>query len=154
MTIGNLRLYDIFRTDLHLPDAKAMELVNAMDEHYERKSFAKTDHLATKTELTAAKSELKEDIGKVRAELKEDISKVRVELKEDISKVRSELKQDISNVRSELKEEISKVRVELKVEMKDTENRLMKHMHSVTIIQYILLIGSIAALLRYAGILK
>jgi len=143
MTIGNLRLYDIFRTDLHLPDAKAMELVNAMDEHYERKSFAKTDHLATKTELTAAKSELKEDIGKVRAELKEDISKVR-----------SELKQDISNVRSELKEEISKVRVELKVEMKDTENRLMKHMHSVTIIQYILLIGSIAALLRYAGILK
>ncbi len=143
MTIGNLRLYDLFRTDLHLPDAKAMELVNAMDEHYERKSFAKTDHLATKAELSAVKSELKEDINKVRSELKEDINKVR-----------SELKEDISNVRSELKEEIGNVKMELKVEMKDIESRLMKHIHSVTILQYLLLVGSIAVLLRYAGLLK
>ncbi|MET3878257.1 hypothetical protein [Chitinophaga sp. OAE865] len=139
MTIGNLKLYDIFRTDLHLSDAKAMEIVNAMDEHYERKSFAKTDQLATKAELAAVKSELKGDI-----------SNLRTELKGDISNLRTELKQDIGNLRVEVKEDIGKVRVEIK----DTENRLMKHMHSVTILQYIMLIGSIAALLRYAGILK
>lgn len=132
MTIGNLKLYDIFRKDLHLSDAKAMEVVCTMDEYYERKSSAKTDQLATKAELSAVKSELKEDIGKVRSELKEDISKLR----------------------SELKEDIGQLRVELKTDIKDLESRQMKHLHSATILQYFLLVGSIAALLRYAGILK
>lgn len=121
MTIGNLKLYDIFRNDLHLSEAKAMEVVCTMDEYYERKSFAKTDQLATKAELSAVKSELKEDISKVRSELKEDIGQLRVELKTDINSL---------------------------------ESKLMKHLHSVTILQYLLLIGSIAALLRYAGLLK
>jgi|GEM_PF-1790541 len=142
MTIGNLKLYDLFRKDLHLSDDKALEVVNALDDHYEKKSSAKMEQLATKAELVAVKTE----ISNVRSELKEDIGKVRMELKEDIGKVRTEL----TEVRQELKDDIGKVRVEVK----ETENKLVKTTQNATILQYILIVATIASLLKYAGVFK
>ncbi|SEW50398.1 hypothetical protein [Chitinophaga arvensicola] len=146
--IGNLKLYDLFRKDLHLSDDKAMEVVNALDEHYERKSSSKIEQLATKAELQAVKSELKEEIHTIASRL--DL----MATKEELLNVKSELKEDIGKVRMEFKEDISKFRVEFKGELKDLENKLVKHTHSATIVQYVLLIGSIAALLRYAGVIR
>lgn len=131
MTIGNLKLYDLFRKDLHLSDDRALEVVNALDDHYEKRSSAKMEQLATKAELVAVKTE----ISNVRSELKEDIGKVRLELKE----VKLELKDDIGKIRGELK---------------DSENKLIKTTQVATLIQYLLIVATIAGLLRYAGVFK
>jgi hypothetical protein len=67
-----------------------------------------------RSEMSALRSELKEDIAVLRCELKGDISALRSELKEDIAVLRCELKGDISALRSELKEDIALLRSELK----------------------------------------
>ena len=60
-----------------------------------------TQHVATREELSAVKTELKQDISKLETSLKQDIS----EVKQDMSKLETSLKQDIS----EVKNDISKV---------------------------------------------
>jgi hypothetical protein len=107
MTIGNLKLYDIFRKDLHLPDDKALEFVNAMDDHYEKKSTAKIEQLATKAELLAVKSELKQEIHTLATHVdlmatKGELSAAKSDLTVDIQKVKSDLTVDIQKVKSEL----------------------------------------------------
>ncbi len=40
---GNIKLYDIFRKDLHLPDEKALELVQAMEEAHDDRHALKLE---------------------------------------------------------------------------------------------------------------
>jgi hypothetical protein len=44
MTAVNIKLYDIFRKDLHLPDAKAGELVQAIEEAVKEQTTGKHEH--------------------------------------------------------------------------------------------------------------
>src|SRR4029453_6825291 len=60
------------------------------------------EEVATKTDLTAVKTELAADIAAVRTELAADIAAVRTELKADIAAVRTELKGDIAAIRTDL----------------------------------------------------
>ncbi len=62
-------------------------------------------HAATKEELQAVKSELKEDI----KDVKEEIKAVKSELKEDIK----EVKEELQAVKSDLKEDIKAVNLKL-----------------------------------------
>lgn len=65
MNTVNIKLYDIFRKDLNLPEDKARELVSVIDEavkeghsgHAELVN-TKIDSLATKTELAETKSDI------------------------------------------------------------------------------------------------
>jgi len=110
------------RDDAQLTGEQAEGIVGAM---VEAMSGAE---LATKTDVTMAKSELKADIADVRAE----IAAVKAELKADIADVRAEiaavkaeLKAEIAAVKAELKAEIADVKAELKAEIAAVESRLM-----------------------------
>lgn len=145
MTIGNLKLYDIFRKDLHLSDDKALEVVNAMDDHYERKSSAKIEQLANKGELLAVKNELKQDIHTLATRMdmmatKEELSEVKNELKqeihtlatrmdlmatkEELSAVKTGLTLDIQKVKSELTVDIQKVKTDLTMDIQKVKSEL------------------------------
>lgn len=136
MTIGNLKLYDIFRKDLHLPDDKALEVVNALDDHYEKKSSAKIEQLATKTELWAVKNELKQEIHTLAT---------RVDLmatKEELSAVKTGLTLDIQKVKSELSGAIQDVKVEL-------INTIHKSVQYTAIGQFIAIVAALIAIIKY-----
>ena len=62
MSMNQIRLYDIFRRELHLSDDKAAEAVYAMQEMTESAFTSKKDVLATKEDIYSLKSELKKDI--------------------------------------------------------------------------------------------
>ncbi|HEY9260697.1 hypothetical protein, partial [Chitinophaga sp.] len=62
MNAGNLKLYDLVRQDLHLPDHKALEFVTAIGDFWEGNQARQNELLATKAELMSTKSELKQEI--------------------------------------------------------------------------------------------
>jgi hypothetical protein len=68
------------------------------------------EEVATKTDLTAVKTELAADIAAVRTELAAGIAAVRTELAADIAALRTELKADIAALRTELKGDIAVVK--------------------------------------------
>ncbi len=60
------------------------------------------EHLATKADLQAVKSELQGDIAAVRSELQGDIAAVKSELQGGMAAVKSELQGDIAAVKSDI----------------------------------------------------
>ncbi|NLR77779.1 hypothetical protein [Chitinophaga eiseniae] len=95
MTFENLRLYDILRLDLHLPDNRAMEAMVAMDDFFSQKvANANRDlptkaEVATKAELESTKNELKADISAINLKMatKTELESTKNELKADISAI-------------------------------------------------------------------
>jgi chromosome segregation ATPase len=79
---------------------------------------------ATKADLEAVCTMLKDDIQAVRIELKGDIQAVSTELKDDIQAVRTELKGDIQAVSTELKGDIQAVSTELKDDIQAVRTEL------------------------------
>ncbi|MGF6930051.1 hypothetical protein QFZ48_005551 [Chitinophaga sp. W2I13] len=163
MTIGNLKLYDIFRNDLHLPDDKALEVVNALDDHYERKSSAKIEQLATKGELWDVKNELKQDIHTLATRMdlmatKEELSNVKNELKQDIHKLATRMdlmatKEELSVVKNGLTLDIQKVKSELLGTIQDVKAELIstihKSVHYAAIAQFIAIVAALVGIIRY-----
>lgn len=152
MSMINIRLYDIFRKDLHLPDEKAHELVEVIDEavkggHEESlkgvatKEFVKEEIHATKEfvrgEIQATKEFVKEEIQGVKEELRGEIQGV----KGEIRGVKGELRGEIQELRKEIN------RVELKVEQ--TKSELTKSIYLTSLIQVLVIVGSIIGIITF-----
>lgn len=147
-TIGNLKLYDIFRKDLHLPDNRAIEAVTALDDFFDKKSSGKIALLATKDELVTTRNELRNELVATKNELKQEIHSVATRLdlmatKAELSAVRLELKNDIHEVKSELSSAIHK-----------TEAKLAKDIYNSGLYQALLIIIAVFTILKFAGVLK
>jgi hypothetical protein len=68
-----IRLYDIFRKDLHLPDDRAQNLVSTINE-------ALNDHSEQDREDLATKEFVREEIKSLRAEFRDEFRSVRTEI--------------------------------------------------------------------------
>lgn len=130
MNAGTLKLYDLVRQDLHLPDNKALEFVTAIGEFSERHQARQDELLATKAELQTTKSELKSEMLAIKSELKQDIHTIaaKVEHLEITMNTQMASKADLAETKSELK----------------------SHYGWVTVAQYVLLVATLFTLMRYA----
>jgi hypothetical protein len=129
MNAGNLKLYDLARNDLHLPDNKAMEFVISLGEFFEKHQAKQDEILATKAELLTAKSELKTEMLAFRSELKQEIHAVAVKVENMQIKMDTQMasKVDLAEAKSEL-----------------------KHYYFVgSLVQYIVLTATILTIIRY-----
>uniref|UniRef100_UPI0020109D18 CCDC90 family protein n=1 Tax=Pseudomonas sp. MWU13-2105 TaxID=2935074 RepID=UPI0020109D18 len=79
----------------NVPDEHATAVIEAMEKEM-------TSVFASKTDVSAVRTELKADIAVLRSEVKADISALRSEVKADISALRTELKSDISELQKSL----------------------------------------------------
>jgi chromosome segregation ATPase len=77
--MNHIRLYNIFRKEMHLSDASAEEVVNAMQDHTVSVFESKKNLLATKEDLSL----LKEDVSLLKADIsliKGDLSYLKNEI--------------------------------------------------------------------------
>ncbi len=77
MSIHQIRLYDLFRRDLHLPDEKAVEFVMSIEETVRSENEKINQPLVTKTDS------LKEDIVIIKADIKDlrkEIADLRIDM--------------------------------------------------------------------------
>jgi archaellum component FlaC len=172
--MSHIRLYDLFRKELHLPDDKASDFVVAVGEVSVWEADKNRQLLATKNDVHSLKediysfssaitedvhslrSELKEDIHSLRSELKEDIHSLRSELKEDINLLRLELKENINGLRSELKEEITSSRFEskndihlLELKVRQFKDDIHKAIYWTGVAQFIAIISAVLAIVKF-----
>ncbi|RBL87973.1 hypothetical protein [Chitinophaga flava] len=117
MFANSLKIYDIFRLDLHLSDDKAMELVNELDtticSHYDEKLST----LATKAELQLLEVRMENSIREIKetmatkAELKEVDNKVE-QLKIQIEQTlvtKDAFVKEMKDLRAEIKSDFKEV---------------------------------------------
>ncbi|MBO9731012.1 MAG: hypothetical protein J7623_20395 [Chitinophaga sp.] len=125
-TIGSLKIYDIFRKDMHMPDERALEAVIALDDFFDKKTSGKFDSFATKDEMLNMKNELKQEIHGVSVRL-------------DLMATKTEL----AAVQSGLKDAIHQ-----------SEKALTKSIFHASLYQFLILTGTIFTLLRLMGVFK
>jgi predicted nucleic acid-binding Zn-ribbon protein len=94
------------------------------------------EEVATKTDLTAVKTELAADIAAVKTELAADIAAVKI----DLAAVRTELKADIAAVKIDL----AAVRTELKADIAAVKHDMLRWMVGMAFAQ----VGLTVALVR------
>jgi len=91
LNIPNIRLYDIFRKDLRLPDERAHELVQAIDEVVKEGYEERLKGMATKEYVKGEIQVVKDEILVTKDFVKSEIN--RVELK--VEQLKSELTKSI-----------------------------------------------------------
>jgi len=134
----NIRLYDIFRKDLHLPDEKAHEMVQTIDETVKGGLEENLQGLATKEFV-------KGEIMATREFIKDEILATRGFVKDEILATREFVKDEILATREFVKDEIH--RVELKVEQ--TKSDLTKAIFWTSLIQFLAIIGSVIGIISF-----
>jgi hypothetical protein len=78
--MNHIRLYDLFRKELHLTDEKAADAVYAVQEISEWTIASKKDLMATKEDIYSIKSEISSLIHTEINSLRNEINSVRKEL--------------------------------------------------------------------------
>jgi ribosomal protein L29 len=109
---------------------------------------ALSDVVATKTDITELKGELKADITELRGELKADIAELRGELKADIAELRGEFKADIAELRGEIatvRAEVAQVETRLELKIVQAKNDTLKWIFTFNLG----LVGMIFAIVRF-----
>ena len=132
--MANIRLYDIFRKDLHLPDEKAHEMVQTINETVKGGLEENLQGLATKEFV-------KGEIMTTREFIKEEILATREYIKDEILATREYIKDEIGFVKDEIH------RVELKVEQ--TKSDLTKAIFWTSLIQFLAIIGSVIGIISF-----
>ncbi|HVY74405.1 MAG TPA: hypothetical protein VG890_06215 [Puia sp.] len=141
MSINHIRLYDLFRRELHLPDDKAAEAVYAIQEITDSSLASKKDELATKEDIGSLKEDinsLKEDIDS----LKEDIYSFKLETKESIYLLKSE----ISSSRTEFIEKFNGVA--LKTDLQNSSDKLYRAIYLTGMLQFITMVGMLLTIVK------
>ncbi|MCW3465446.1 hypothetical protein [Chitinophaga nivalis] len=102
MIAVNLKLYDIFRHDLHLPDEKAAGLVVALEESSQRHYATAIAGLATKEALKTTEGVLRKEIQQVETTLRGEIQHVETTLRSEIQQVATTLRGEIQHVETKI----------------------------------------------------
>lgn len=146
MIFENLRLYDILRQDLHLPDNRAMEAMVAMDDFFSQKVANAHRDLPTKAEV-ATKDELKAEISAVNLRL--DHMTETMATKDEMN-----AKFDHMTATMATKAELNQVNLNLTEEIYKVETRLTRTIFSASLAQLLVIMISIFSILKYTGVIK
>ena len=76
MSINQIRLYDLFRKELHLPDDKAAAFVIAVGDAVESGFGNNNQLLATKNDFHA----LKDEMHNMKIEIKDDMHNIKIDM--------------------------------------------------------------------------
>lgn len=125
--MANIRLYDIFRKDLHLPDEKAHDLVQTINETVKGGLEENLQGLATKEFVRG------------------EVLDTREFVKDEIQATKEFVKDEIWATREFVKDEIH--RVELKVEQ--TKSDLTKAIFWTSLIQFLAIVGSVIGIISF-----
>ena len=123
MGMSPIRLYDIFRKDLHLPDERAHLLVEAIDETVKDSHEANLKGIATIEHVKEESRAMREFVG------------------HEVGSVRTDLQKEISAVKTDLQ------RVELKVEQ--TKSELSRTIFWTSLVQFLAIIGAIIGIISF-----
>ena len=118
-------VYDAFRS-AGVADEQATAAAQAIPSNGElaTRGDIKALHSELKNDVNALHSELKNDINALRTDFENEIGALRAEFKSDIGALRAEFKSDIGALRTEFKSDIKALRAETGSDMKDLELRM------------------------------
>ena len=110
----DIRLYRIFRQDLHLPEEKAQELVQTLEEAVEIRSEAKNTHM---TEI------IQRDIQSLRKDMQTEMQALRKDMQADMQSLRKDMQTEMQSLRKDMQTDIQSLRVHMDEKFASVDER-------------------------------
>lgn len=118
---SNYKLYNLFKSDLKLPNAKAEGLVNALDEKVQ--------------------VDLENAGAKYKSLWKEDLTKLEMNLRGDMSRLEVNLRGEMNELKVGLRDEMSKLEMNLRDKINDSKSDLIKWMFGIFLTLALMILG-------------
>jgi hypothetical protein len=144
-----IKLYDFFRKVLNLPDEKAQELVQTIDDAVKGELEGVATKELVKEEIYATKESLKAEIYATKGLLKDEIHATKESLKAEIYATKGLLKDEIHATKESLKAEIQSTKESLKYEIHALELKTIRSIYVSSLIQFLAIVGSVIAIINF-----
>lgn len=132
MNAISIRLYNLFRYDLDLPDARAEEFVDALSE---------LTRVETNNSAMEYKSVLKEDMLRLETGLRGEMKDLELALRGDMSAMEIALRGDMSAMELALRGDMSAMEMTLRNEIKETKVDTIKWMVGIFLALALMILG-------------
>ena len=129
-----------------IPPAQARAFVRAI----EIEIAGAKDTLATKHDLLALRSDMRDELAQFRAEVASQFGQLRAEVAEQIGQLRAEVGEQIGQLRAEVGEQIGQLRAEVGEQIGQLRGELHRGISGVVRQMYLAILGQMAVLLGFA----
>jgi hypothetical protein len=125
--MNHIRLYDLFRRELHLSDDKAADFVMAVEDITGLAIDANKELLATK----------------------KDINSLDLAIRKDINSLDQSLRKEINSLDQSLRKEINCLGQSLRKEIQQSKDDTYKAIYLSGFVQFIAMLGTVLAIIKY-----
>jgi hypothetical protein len=132
--MNHIRLYDLFRTELHLSDDKAADFVMAVEEISGSAFNTSKELLATKNDIQL----LKEYIHSIEQSIRKDMQSMEQSIRKDMHSLEQSIRGDMHAL-------VQSIRKEIQQSKEDT----YKAIFLAGFVQFIAIIGSVLAIIKF-----
>ena len=139
MTMSGVKLFKILKPKIGEREADALITYVNDSLHDNKKEFHEMmlSTFATKDDLFATKSELKEEIGSIRA----DMAKLEGSIRQDLTKVEGGIRADMAKLEGSIREDLTKVEGRLEVKISDVKSDILRWMFAFFVTMILAILG-------------
>jgi hypothetical protein len=136
MGVGQIKLYDLFRKELHLADDKAAAFVLAVEDIAGQESDSRMQFVSTKEDIhrleisiQESSNELRKEIRELAGSTKEDVHRLEINIQESSG----ELRKEIRELAGSTKEDIRQLEIKTELNIQQSSNELRKEIRELAI---------------------
>jgi hypothetical protein len=159
MGVGQIKLYDLFRKELHLADDKAAAFVLAVEDIAGQESDSRMQFVSTKEDIHRLEINIQESSGELRKEIqelagstKEDIRQLEIKTELNIQESSGELRKEIRELAISTKEDIRQLTGcfhNLEVKIEKDKGAIYKAVYWTSIAQFLAILAAVMAIVKF-----
>jgi hypothetical protein len=158
--MNHIRLYDLFRIELHLSDDKAADFVMAVEEATGSAFDANKELIATKNDIHLLEQSIKSDMSSLDQSIRKDIRDIDQSLRKDILSLGQSIRKDITSsdqlIRKDLHGVDQSIRKDfysleqlIRKEIQQSKEDTYKAIFLAGFAQFIAILGSVHAIIKF-----
>ncbi|HEY4936840.1 MAG TPA: hypothetical protein VII44_09685 [Puia sp.] len=160
MSMNHIRLYDLFRKELHLSDDKAADFVMAVEDISGLTFNANKELLATKNDIHLLDQSTKKDIHSIEQSIRKDIHDVDQSIRKDIHDIEQSIRKDLHIVEQSIRRDLDAVDQSIRKDFYSLEQSIRKEIQQskedtykaiflAGFVQFIAILGSVLAIIKF-----
>jgi hypothetical protein len=155
MGVGQIKLYDLFRKELHLADDKAAAFVLAVEDIAGQESDSRMQFVSTKEDIhrleisiPESSNELRKEIRELEASTKEDIHRLEINIQQSSNELRKEIRELAISTKEDIRQ-LTGCFHNLEVKIEKDKGAIYKAVYWTSIAQFLAILAAVMAIVKF-----
>jgi hypothetical protein len=155
MGVGQIKLYDLFRKELHLADDKAAAFVLAVEDIAGQESDSRMQFVSTKEDIhrleisiQESSNELRKEIRELASSTKEDVHRLEINIQESSNELRKEIRELAISTKEDIRQ-LTGCFHNLEVKIEKDKGAIYKAVYWTSIAQFLAILAAVMAIVKF-----